>query len=137
MLASSTRWAPSAEGQLEQLLDAVEVLPVQDAVQRQWEVELSSVARGGELALERPSCPPRCRSLSPPGSGLWIEICTWSSPATLQHRVRPLAREPQRPGGDERRVQAGLARTGAELDEISPRIGSPPVSASCRIRTVP
>ena len=57
------------ERQLEQLLDAVEVLPVQDAVDRQREVELLGVARGRELLLERPVARDAVVVRRGPGSG--------------------------------------------------------------------
>src|SRR4051794_24303386 len=42
------------EREIEQVLDAIEVLPVQDAIDRQREVELLRVPRGCDLLLERP-----------------------------------------------------------------------------------
>ena len=87
---------------------------MQDAVDRQREVELLGVARGRELLLERPVARDAVVVLGVRALDRDLHVV---EPGHLE-RVRPLARE-QRPGGDQRRVQAGLARTGAELDEIA------------------
>src|SRR5436305_12574300 len=44
---------PELEYEVEHLLDPIQVLPVQDAIDRQWETELLRQARGPDLLLER------------------------------------------------------------------------------------
>ena len=102
------------EREVEQLLDAIEVLAVQDAVDRQREVELLRVARGRELLLERPVARDAVVVLGVRALDRDLHVV---EPGRLE-RLRALARE-ERAGGDERRVQAGVARAGAQLDEIA------------------
>src|SRR5215831_7968326 len=56
-----------------------------------------------------------------PASLSWIEICTWSSPASA-NAVEGLVRDPDR-GGDQIGVKAGRMGTGGDVDEIAPRTG--------------
>src|SRR5215831_9890149 len=56
-----------------------------------------------------------------PASLSWIEICTWSSPASA-NAVEGLVRDPDR-GGDQIGVKAGRMGTGGDVDEIAPRAG--------------
>ena len=102
------------ERELEQLLDAIEVLAVQDAVDRQREVELLRVARGRDLLLEGPVAGDAVVVLGVRALDRDLHVV---EPGRLE-RLGALARE-ERPGGDERRVQAGVARAGAQLDEIA------------------
>ena len=54
-----------------------------------------------------------------PGSLSWIEICTWSSPASESLRERLLGDADRR--GDQIGVEAGVMRGLGDLDEIAPR----------------
>ena len=100
--------------ELEQLVDAVEVVPVQDAVDREREVELPREARGRDLLLERPVARDAVVVLGVRALDRDLHVVQ----AGGLQRLRPLARE-QRPGGDQRRVQAGVARARAQLDQVA------------------
>ena len=104
------------EREVEQLLDAIEVMPVQDGVDRQREVELLRKARGRDLLRERPVAGDAVVVLGVRALDRDLHVV---EPGRLE-RLRARARE-QRPGRDERRVQAGVARAGAELVEIAPQ----------------
>ena len=87
---------------------------MQDAVDRQREVELLHDARRRDLLLERPV----------PGDAIVVlrvgaldRDLHVVEPGRLQ-RLATLAREVD-PGGDERRVEAGVACARAELDQIA------------------
>ena len=69
------------------------------------------------------------RSLSS-GSGLWIEICTWSSPAALSASARSRVKSVPAVMSDEYRPASRAAAHSSTRSRRS--IGSPPVSASCR-----
>ena len=70
---------------------------------------------------------PAMRSLSS-ASGLWIEICTWSSPAALSACARSRVKSVPAVMSDEYRP---ASRAPAHSSTRSRRsIGSPPVSAS-------
>ena len=87
---------------------------MQDAVDREREVELPRVARGRDLLLERPVAGDAVVVLGVRALDRDLHVVE----AGRLERLRPVARE-EGPGGDERRVQAGVARAGAELDEIA------------------
>ena len=72
---------------------------------------------------------PAMRSFSS-GFGLWIEICTWSSPAAFSASARSRVNSVPAVISDEYRP--GLARAAHSSTRSRRSIGSPPVSASCR-----
>ena len=102
------------ERQVEHLLDSVEVLSVQDAVDRQREVELPRCARRRDLLLERPVARNPVVLL---GIGTLDRDLHVIEPGRLQ-LSRALARE-QGAGGDQRRVQTRLPRGRAQLVQIA------------------
>ena len=100
--------------QLEQLIDAIEVRPVQHGVDREREAELLRRVRGRDLLRERPVAGDAVVVLRVRALDRDLDVV---EPGLLE-RLRALARE-QRPGRDERRVQPRVARAGAQLVEIA------------------
>ena len=98
----------------EDLLDPVEVLAVQDAVDREREAQLARRARGRDLLLERPVAGDPVVLL---GIGALDRDLDVVEPRRLQLHGA-LARE-ERARGHERRVQAGRAPGGHELVEVA------------------
>ena len=102
------------EREIEYLLDPIEVLPVQHAVDRQREVELLDEVRSRDLLLERPVAGDAVVVLRVRALDRDLHVV---EPGRLQP-LGALAREVD-PGGDERRVEAGVARARAELVQIA------------------
>ena len=105
---------PEIECEIEQLLDPVEVMAVQDAVDRQREIELPREPRGRDLLLERSVSGDAVVLLGVRALDRDLHVV---ESGRLQ-RLRALAREVDA-GRDERRVEAGVARRRAELDQVA------------------
>ena len=108
--AAARRAPPRAED----LLDPVEVLAVQDAVDREREAQLARRARGRDLLLERADAGDPVVLLGIRALDRDLDVV---EPGLLQLRGA-LARQ-ERARGHERRVQAGRAPGGHELVEVA------------------